>query len=85
MKALLGGLIVSWCLFVFLVFQNRRENPKGDFLCFNPEMPIQPLELKSTDLNVKLFSNHIEFTTEDGAVISVPKSLCYEMRNGGAK
>lgn len=46
------------------------------FICVNPQMAIQGVEIQASDPNVKITGNALHITTESGAKITLPLSLC---------
>lgn len=49
------------------------------FICINPQMSIQSVEIRANEPSVKITENSLRITTEGGAKITLPRSLCMEV------
>jgi uncharacterized protein YcfL len=72
-------LYLSLCLLALTSCGSSKPEAKS-YVCFNPFMPIQSIQVDTGSEYGKEVGEHIELTDTDGNKAYFPKSLCVEVR-----
>jgi hypothetical protein len=71
----------KYMLIVTLFFTGCNGSSPKTYVCINPFMSLQGIQVETGIPSAKDVGQFIELTDENGAVLVMPKSLCAEVRN----
>lgn len=66
-------------ILALIALSSCTSGPKT-FICMSALTPLGGIQIDTSQPEVKEHSNSLEFTTPQGNVIIVPKSLCVEVK-----